>query len=68
MLPGDVGLVLLWAASLQHQEVVFHGDPAWVDVEPHEQVADGQRPVELVRVAVQRDGHEALILTHLSQA
>src|SRR5262245_18655366 len=42
--------------ALEHDEVVFDGHASLVYVERGEQLADGQRSGELVRIAIERDG------------
>ena len=43
--------------AFDNGEIVFDGDPARINLEPCQQVDDGQRLIDLVGFAVQRDEH-----------
>jgi len=44
--------------AFDDEQVALDGDAAWVDLQPFEELGDGQRAVKGMRFAVQPDLHE----------
>jgi len=42
--------------TLEHEQIVLHGDPPWIDVQVREQIGHREWPDDLEPVAIQRDG------------